>query len=396
MPQLEFSLKKRFAPSGIKAGAEPSVAFELDVSLSCDAGITVLFGASGSGKTLTLDSLAGFLKPDQGRILLNDSLLFDSGSGVCLPPQLRHIGYVFQNYALFPHMSIEQNLAFGIQSVPPLERKRRIHEMLELFGLASHANRRPEELSGGEKQRASIARAMVTQPRLLLLDEPVRGLDYPLRADFYEILRNVRNRYQIPILLVTHDVAEGFFLGDRMAVYSAGRIVQLASPEEVLRKPRNPGIARLLGIANIFSGVVDQLDPMAGRSVLKTSLFSVAAPYLPGRFRGDTVSFCIPAEQVELLPPVSGKPEEGGRVNGRETRLPARVAEEIFTPTTVRLLMEIRNEGAPVSSSATPMRIESEVSRAAYQKMKVGEQKDWLVEVPASAVHVFDDASGQR
>lgn len=367
--------------------------FVLDVRLECDAGITVLFGPSGSGKTLTLDSLAGFLKPDEGRVLLQNSILVDSGSGVCLPPQRRNIGYVFQNYALFPHMTVEQNLAFGIQHVPPLERRRRIHEMLELFGLAAWAGRRPQELSGGEKQRASIARALVTEPRLLLLDEPVRGLDYPLRADFYEILGNIRERYRIPILLVTHDVAEGFFLGDRMAVYGAGRIVQQGTPEEVFHRPHSPAIARLLGLSNIFSGVIEELDPMADRSVLKTPHFCLAAPYLPGRFRGDTVSFCIPREHVALL--ATGTPKS---TNGRENRIPVHVAEEIFTPTTVRLRLDVIDlSGGPapalvsegVASGAGS--VESEVSRAAYQRLKIAQQKHWLAELPPGSIHVFPE-----
>ena len=384
MAQLEFTFQIRLDTGG---GTD----FRLDVSLECTAGITVLFGPSGSGKTLTLDSLAGFLKPDQGRILLHDSILFDSASGVCLPPQRRNIGYVFQNYALFPHMTVEQNLAFGIQRVPPLERRRRIHEMLDLFGLVDRARRHPRELSGGEKQRASIARALVTEPRLLLLDEPVRGLDFPLRADFYEILQNVRERYRIPILLVTHDVAEGFFLGNRMAVYGAGRVVQTGTPEEVFCRPHSPAIARLLGISNIFSGVIDELDPMAGRSVLKTPEFSITAPYLPGRFRGDSVCFFFPREQVTLL--AAGTPRSA---NGRENRIPVRVAEAIFTPTTVRLRLEVAalaGTSTPSLSSAeavsTSGDIESEISRAAYQKLKITQQKDWLAELPPGSIHVF-------
>jgi len=392
LAQLEFTFRKRLAP--VAGGRSFEHDFELDVALECDAGITVLFGPSGSGKTLTLDSLAGFLKPDDGRILLNDSILFDSGSGVCLAPRRRSIGYVFQNYALFPHMTVEQNLAFGIQHVPPLERRRRIHEMLELFGLSSRAGRRPGELSGGEKQRASIARALVTEPRLLLLDEPVRGLDYPLRADFYEILRNVRERHRIPILLVTHDVAEGFFLGDRMAVYGAGRIVQLGTPEEIFHQPRSPAIARLLGISNIYSGIVEELDPMAGRAVLKTPQFSVASAYLPGRFRGDSVSFCIRREQITLLP--QGSPKT---TNGRENCVRVRIAAEIFTPTTVRLVLSVVEQSEPASSAMDASNgvgssaMESEVTRAAYQKMKIAQQREWLAELPSSAIHVFAEQS---
>ena len=365
-------------------GSSPG--FDLDVSLECAAGVTVLFGASGSGKTLTLDCLAGFLRPDEGRILLNDSILFDAGSGANLPPQRRAIGYVFQNYALFPHMTVEQNLAFGIRRLPSLERHRRIHEMLDLFGLAARASRRPQELSGGEKQRASIARALVTEPRLLLLDEPVRGLDYPLRADFYEILRSVRERYRIPILLVTHDVAEGFLLGDRMVVYAAGRIVQIGSPEEIFRQPRNAGVARLLGISNIFSGTVEELDPMSDCSRLRTPLFSVTVPYLPGRLRGDPVRFCIPREHVALLPVSS--PKSGNNC------IPVRVAEEIFTPSTVRLRLDIiQSEAGPASPPNTPARIESEVTRMAYQKMKLAQQKDWLAELPPASIHIFPEQS---
>lgn len=385
MAPLEFTLQKLVAPTDQGAG------FQLEVALQCDAGITVLFGPSGSGKTLTLDSLAGFLRPDEGRILLHNSILFDSGSGICLPPQRRHIGYVFQNYALFPHMTVEQNLAFGIHHIPPLERRRRIHEMIELFGLARRAGRRPQELSGGERQRASIARALVTEPRLLLLDEPVRGLDYPLRADFYDILANVRERYRIPILLVTHDVTEGFFLGDRMAVYGSGHIVQMGTPEEVFHRPHSPAIARLLGISNIFSGVIEELDPMAGRSILRTPRFSVAAPYLPGRFRGDVASFCVPREQVTLLATTAPK-----GANGRENRILVRVAEEVFTPTTVRLRLEV--VGGTGEPSATPSpaeaagraeNIESEVSRAAYQKLRIAQQKQWLAELSPASIHVF-------
>ena len=381
MAQLEFTLRKAFPPVGSSPG------FELDVSLACEAGITVLFGASGSGKTLTLDALAGLLRPDEGRILLHDSILYDSGSGAWLPPQRRAVGYVVQNYALFPHMTLQQNLAFGIHQLPSLERHRRIHEMLEQFGLAEHAGRRPDELSGGQKQRASIARALITEPRLLLLDEPVRGLDYPLRADFYEILGKVRERYAIPILLVTHDVAEGFFLGDRMAVYAAGRIVQVGSPEEVFRQPRNPAIARLLGISNVFSGVVEELDPMADRSRLRTPLFSITMPYLPGRFRGDPVRFCIPPEQVALAPRDAPRGPAG-----RDNRVPVRIAEEVFTPHTVRLRLGVMSDHGSSPEPDASSWIESEVSRAAYQKMKLAQQREWLAELPAASIHIFDQA----
>jgi len=391
MAPLEFTIQKRFPPGRSAPG------FELDVRFGCDAGVTVLFGASGSGKTLTLEALAGFLRPDHGRILVNDEILFDAESGVCLPPQRRGIGYVFQNDALFPHMTLEQNLAFGIARLPALERHRRVRGMLERFGLTALATRRPHELSGGQKQRASIARALVTEPRLLLLDEPVRGFDFPLRQDFYEILRDIRQTYRIPILLVTHDVKEGFELAAQMAVYEAGRIVQTGAPEELFLHPRSPSVARLFGITNIFSGTVETLDPAADTTCIRTESFPVTVQYLPGRLIGDRVSFCIPQEHVQLL--AAGAESERSRDNS----VAARLVEEIPTPGTVRLLFSIEGVAKSVAESAVNVssggpngtraaaHLESEVTRAAYKKLGVAKQKVWTVALPKAFIHVFSE-----
>ena len=390
MALLELTIRKHLP------AARSSPGFDLDVSLECEAGVTVLFGSSGSGKSLTLDSLAGFLRPDHGRIMLNDEILFDASSRVCLPPQRRGIGYVFQNYALFPHMTVEQNLAFGIRRLPGLERHRRLHEMMEVFGLTALAARRPPELSGGEKQRASIARALIAQPRLLLLDEPVRGLDYQLRMDFYSVLRSIRQKYRIPILLVTHDVTEGFVLADRMVVYQAGRIIQRGVPDEVFYQPQNAAVARLLGISNIFAGTVEELDSAADCSRIRTALFSVTVPYLPGRLRGDRVSFCIPHQHVLLAHTGASKSTGGSEresETGDENRIPVRVVEEISTPTTVRLLLRVQAETASADGNP-PLQIESELTRVAYKKMGVAKQKDWLVTFPKTFIHVFAEQDG--
>src|SRR6202521_5379703 len=167
---LQARLRKSFAPRPDSAG------FTLDLEFAAAAGVTVLFGPSGAGKTLILDSIAGFVRPDEGRILLDDALLFDGATGVHLPPQARNCGYVFQNYALFPHMSLRENLEFAAERRPRLERHRRVNEMLERFRLTEAAGRNPHELAGGQRQRCSIARALIGGPRLLLLDEPTQGL----------------------------------------------------------------------------------------------------------------------------------------------------------------------------------------------------------------------------
>src|SRR5262249_9577185 len=165
-------------------------------------------------------------RPDEGRILVDDDLLFDGATGVHLAPQARHCGYVFQNYALFPHMTLRENLAFAVERRPRLERHRRVNEALERFRIAECAGLRPHEVSGGQRQRWSIARALIGAPKVLLLDEPAQGLDAPLRAELYDTLRQVRADFKTPILLVTHDLDECFELGEEMLVLSEGRLVQ--------------------------------------------------------------------------------------------------------------------------------------------------------------------------
>lgn len=187
-----------------------SAGFSLDLEFQATGGVTVFFGPSGAGKTLVLNCIAGFVRPDEGRILLDDEILFDGAAGVHLAPQARRCGYVFQNYALFPHMTLRQNLKFAAERRPRLERHRHVNEMLERFRLVDAAGRRPHEVSGGQRQRCSIARALIGEPKVLLLDEPTQGLDAPLRAEFYDALRQVRADFKTPMLLVTHDLEECF------------------------------------------------------------------------------------------------------------------------------------------------------------------------------------------
>src|ERR1700682_6479152 len=252
---IQARLRKTFPPKPDARG------FTLDLEFSVTAGVTVLFGPSGSGKSLVLDTIAGFVRPDEGRILLDDDLLFDGATGVHLSPQARHCGYVFQNYALFPHMPLRENLMFAAERRPRLERHRRVNEMLEKFRLAETAGRRPHEVSGGQRQRCSIARALIGGPKLLLLDEPAQGLDAPLRFEFYEVLRQVRADFKTPVLLVTHDLDECFELADDMLILREGRIVQSGTPRAILDQPANLEVARLLGKFNLLAGEIRALDP---------------------------------------------------------------------------------------------------------------------------------------
>jgi molybdate transport system ATP-binding protein len=298
---IQARIRKQYAAGPDSAG------FLLDLEIRAATGVTVLFGSSGAGKTLTLDSIAGFVRPDAGRILLDDQILFDGEAGVHLAPRSRRCGYVFQNYALFPHMTLRENLEFAVERGPRLGRHRKVTEMLEKFRLSDVAGRRPYQLSGGQKQRCSIARALIGSPRLLLLDEPGRGLDAPLRAEFYSVLRQVRQEFGTPMLLVTHDTDECFQLADEMVVMREGRAVQSGTPRKVFEQPVNVEIARLLGLYNVLPVEIRGLDPGRNTSRLRFQEFELAGPYFPGRLIGDQVWLYVRPDELSAAPR-NGKP----------------------------------------------------------------------------------------
>lgn len=218
--------------------------FTLDLQFQTEACTTALLGPSGAGKTLTLDCIAGFVRPDTGLIQTADTMLFDSASRINLTPQQRKCGYVFQNYALFPHLTVRQNLQFA---APAREQAPRIHDMLSRFHLAEHARKYPRELSGGQQQRCSIARALLREPRLLLLDEPARGLDVLLREELYTTLRQVQQEFSTPIVLVTHEWNECRALADMVVVLEAGRIVTTGSVPYLEQNRHGEFLSKLLG-----------------------------------------------------------------------------------------------------------------------------------------------------
>jgi molybdate transport system ATP-binding protein len=278
--------------------------FELNVHLRAEAGITVLFGPSGAGKTLILNCLGGFARPDEGRILVNDQLFYDAATRVHLPPRERRCGYIFQDHALFPHMTVRENLRFaaGSRSSPNgrLNRHRRINELLEAFELTELAGRKPIQLSGGQKQRAALARTLVNEPSMLLLDEPVRGLDARLREGFYDLLRRTRDQLGVPILLVTHDLEECFELADTVYLIENGRFAQSGSRDSVFKQPATTEIARSLGIYNILPAEIEALDPGRDTSRLRVFEFELEGPYLRGHLIGDRGYICIPWSEVRV------------------------------------------------------------------------------------------------
>jgi molybdate transport system ATP-binding protein len=237
-------------------------AFLLDLEMEVPPGITILFGASGAGKSTLLDCIAGLTQPDAGRIAMNGDVLFDSEKNLNLLPQRRQIAYVFQTLALFPHMTVEANVAYGLRDQSEQARSARISEILQMFRVEQFRARKPREISGGEKQRVALARSLVTLPRVLLLDEPLTGLDAELKGSIIEDLRAWNAAHKIPILYVTHTREEVDALGERVIALERGKIVSEGTPREVLDAPRRKRLAQAAGFENLLAGtVLDLREP---------------------------------------------------------------------------------------------------------------------------------------
>ena len=238
--------------------------FHLGISAEFPAGFTVLFGPSGAGKSTLLDCIAGLVQPDEGWIKLREESFFDAGKGISLAPQKRGIGYVFQSLALFPHLSVEANVGYGLSDLSDAERSLRIDRILRAFHIQDLRKRKPGGLSGGEKQRVALARSVVTEPRILLLDEPLTGLDGGLRQAILEDLRGWNASHRIPILYVTHNREEVDAIGDRVVAITDGHVRESGMPQAVLDAPRNARLAQAAGFENLLQGRVLEHRPADG------------------------------------------------------------------------------------------------------------------------------------
>jgi len=230
--------------------------FRLEVDFSAPAGFTIVFGASGAGKTTLLDCIAGLASPDTGSIRIGTRVLFDVHTRVNVAVPQRKIGYVFQDLALFPHMTVEQNVAYGLHHHDRQDREQRVSAILETFRIRDLRLRRPREVSGGERQRVALARSLVTDPCILLLDEPLAALDSPTKSLILDDLRRWNDAHRIPILYVTHSREEVFALGERVLVLDGGRVLAQGTPHDVMNAPRQETIAQLAGFENIFDATV--------------------------------------------------------------------------------------------------------------------------------------------
>jgi molybdate transport system ATP-binding protein len=249
--------------------------FELNVEFAVENGITILFGPSGAGKTTLLDCIAGLSTPDEGRISLGKTVLFDSEKGTDVPVRCRRIGYVFQDLALFPHLNLEANVAYGLSDIGTEERKQRVEKSLSSLGISLLGKRRPDQLSGGERQRVALARALVIEPSILLLDEPLAALDLPVRMKIADDLRRSIQGLSIPVLYVTHNRDEVFMLGEKLLVLEGGKIIAQGTPHQVLSAPRGETVAQLAGFENIFDARVSSVHEDRGTMTCRVGVVNV-------------------------------------------------------------------------------------------------------------------------
>jgi molybdate transport system ATP-binding protein len=238
--------------------------FTLDLACEIAAGITIIFGPSGAGKTTLLDCIAGLVDPDHGKVSVGGKVWFDGVLGTNVAVQRRNVGYVFQDLALFPHLSVEKNLEYGLRALAKAEKEGRVTAILESFRISHLRTRKPGQISGGEGQRVALARALITDPCVLLLDEPLAGLDAPTKSAIIDDLRAWNRAHQIPILYVTHSREEVFALGERVLVLENGRLLAQGTPHEVMTAPRQETVAQLTGFENIFDAEVVSSHPERG------------------------------------------------------------------------------------------------------------------------------------
>jgi ABC-type sulfate/molybdate transport systems ATPase subunit len=331
----------------------------LDIDLPLPDGITALLGPAGAGKTATLQAIAGFTRPERGRILIGDAIVFDGESGVNLAPRRRRCAWVGARDALFPHLTVRQNLLFAADRWARLERTRRVAEMLERFELADALEMRPGGLTPARRLRVEVARALMTEPKVLLVDDRVGE-----RVADEALLRLVRGAFTSAVLWVTGNLDLCYSSADRLALLENGRVVGYGPARELMEYPESVEAARLVGISNLYPATIAALDPGRNQSRLECADFVLTGPYLKGHFKGDRVCVGIRAADVRVH---AGELEPG--VNFVAVNL-LRMTER---PRAVRL--EFAGGLA------------AEISREQYARQK--DNKGWQVELPPAALRVF-------
>lgn len=314
-------LTRTFVTGGGQVAAVREVSFEVNTGEFFS-----LLGPSGCGKTTTLRCIAGLETPDSGEIWIDDKLVFSSNKGIAVPVHEREIGMVFQSYAVWPHMNVAQNVGYplvhGRHRLPGSEVKKRVKEVLRLVQLEDLATRPSSLLSGGQQQRVAVARALVAQPQLLLMDEPLSNLDAKLRIEMRHELRELFDRLKLTVLYVTHDQEEALVLSHRVAVMQDGRVVQLGAPMEIYKEPANLFVAGFVGTTNLLQGRVLSISAAGELGTVKTAA---------GELRCQLPEQVVPGQEVALMFRPEAVTIRTSRCEGKTNVFRGKVRAVVFT-----------------------------------------------------------------
>jgi len=336
--------------------------FTLDADFEASSAVTIVFGESGSGKTTLLRCVAGVTRPDAGRIAIGDRVLFDGDRRIDVPPRRRRVGFVLQQLALFPHLSARANIAYGLAHLTAAEQRQRVDAIATSFRIVDLLDRHPAQISGGERQRVGLARSLVGDPEILLLDEPMSALDHATQSRIIEDLLRWNEARQIPVLYVTHSQREVFALGRRVLLFEEGRIVGDGQPQQVMNAPTHERIAELVGYENVLDGTIAACQPAAGvmTVTLAGSEAQLETPVVAGSV-GDPVRVAIRAGDVLVA-------------IARPTGLSAR---NIIQGT----VMSLRRTGASVALVVSVgVAIEVHVTPSACDELALREDREiWLI-----------------
>ncbi len=322
--------------------------FRLEVASHLDAPVTGVFGPSGAGKTTLLHLIAGLLRPDAGRIAVAGTTLVDTDAGIWVPPQKRRIGLVFQEGRLFPHRSVRGNLRFGERLLPKHERKVRLDDVLALLEIGPLLDRAPNDLSGGERQRVAVGRALLSSPRLLLLDEPVAAVDIGLRRQILPFLQRVRAELGIPMLVVSHDLADLLRLTNHMLLLDGGATVGSGHYFDLVQEKRLLGLVRGSGLVNMLQLVVREHNEGAGIALLEPAEpgpggpVVIRAPLDPHMPPGSMACVSLPAYDIGLAPAPVEHISIRNQLRGRIERMVENGGETVcIIDAGVKLIVEI-------------------------------------------------------
>lgn len=344
----------------------PACDIRFRAGLPPESSWTVLFGPSGAGKTTVLRCIAGLETPDAGKIGFDGGAWFDSGRGLFVPPQKRRVGFFFQDYALFPHLSVRNNIGYNLTGLSKQEKEKCVGELIEVFELKGLEHRDVRQLSGGEKQRVALARTLARRPRLLLLDEPLSALDSPTRIRLRKELRERLRPFKMPILLVTHDRTEALSLGDRLIVMDEGQALQEGAISDVFSKPNSKRTARIVGMENVFPGrLLEKRDGLCHVQVRDNVLTAVTRDCDEG-----DVMVGIRAEDIVVTSGTAAKSSVRNHLRGI-------IKNIVFEESLVRVTVDC---GFPIDALIT---------RESLEDLNLETAKPVELSVKATAIHLF-------